>query len=140
MKLPKNGIPIVDKTLAKVDGLMNKATAIKLYGRGFNRQENEAAGTDRSYDKQLDQIKGVYDSKASNLDAMKDQLVDLITEKTGLKDKLANAEGDVTAMEQTVNDFIKRYNIFDGRSACLDKEDLEEKIKDLGGRAGGNGA
>lgn len=132
LKLPKNGIPIIDKTLAKVDGLMDKATAISSTVEALTGKKTKLQEQIENYDKQLDQIKGVYDSKASNLDAMKDELVNLITEKTGLKDKLAKAEGDVAAMEQTVNDFVKRYNIFDGRSACLDKEDLEEKIKDLG--------
>lgn len=52
-----------------------------------------------NYDKQFDQIKGVYDFKVFNFDVMKDQLVDLIIEKIGLKDKLVKVEGDVIVME-----------------------------------------
>jgi ABC-type transporter Mla subunit MlaD len=130
LKLPQNGIPVADKTLAKLDGLSEKATAIGSIVEILTGKKSKLQTTVEGLDAKLENIKKQYDSKTANLDELKKELVALIAEKSGIKGKMDQGIEDVKALEATVRDFIDRYNIFDKKADCEDNKELEEKIED----------
>ncbi|MCF8246869.1 MAG: hypothetical protein K9J37_06430 [Saprospiraceae bacterium] len=131
LKLPKNGIPVVGKILAKLDELSGKANAIGSIVEVLTGKKNKLQTTIEGYDKKLDNIKSTYDSRLTDLDGLKKELVNLIAEKFNLKAKLGQATDDAAAQEALVQDFIQRYKRFDDKSDCLSQKELEQKIAEL---------
>ncbi|MEO1262003.1 MAG: hypothetical protein AAFZ15_24580 [Bacteroidota bacterium] len=131
LKLPTDGIPVADKALAKLENLGDKATAIGSIAEVLTGKKSKLQETIEGYDQKLGDIKNVYDSKTADVDKLKSELVDLIAEKSGIKDQLNGTVADVDALETKAKDFMNRYNIFDEKSDCLGNKDLEDKLKDL---------
>ena len=72
----------------------------------------------------------MYDAKVGNLDGLKKELIELIAEKSGMKDKLKQAGEKAAALEGVIQDFIKRYHIFDEKSDCISQKELDTKIEE----------
>ncbi len=131
LKLPKDGVPVAEKTIAKVDKLIGKANAIGSFVEGLTGKKTKLQEKVENIGQKVDQVKGLYDSKLSNLDQLKGELVQLVAEKSGLKDLMDQAGSNTNSLDEKVRDFIDRYNLFDEKSDCLSKEELEQKIKDI---------
>jgi predicted nucleic acid-binding Zn-ribbon protein len=131
LKVPDVDIPIADKTIKKVDGLLEKASLIGsiselLIGKKTNLQERI-----EDMDQKFDNIQDVYNNRTEKLEQLKGDLVDLIGERTGLKEKFAQAMTGVDDIEKAYDDFINRYNIFENDAKCVDQNELKEKLEDL---------
>ena len=131
LKLPQNGIPVADKTLAKLDNLSEKATAIGSVVEILTGKKTRLQSTVEGLDSQLDKVKISYETKYANLDQLKNDLVALIAEKTGIKAKFNGTIDDAKALEATVRDFIERYNIFDKKADCDDNKELEKEVEEV---------
>ena len=131
LKIPKVDIPIADKTLAKVDGLLAKAGALGdvigvLTGKKTKLQE-KIEGLDGKFTK----VQAAYGGRAKHLEKLKGDLITIIADRSGLKEKFEKASGNVEDINQAYEDFIKKYNIFEADSKCIDQKELEEKIEEL---------
>lgn len=131
LKLPKNGIPIADKAMAKVDDLMGKATALGSVVEILTGKKSRLQETIEGYDQKLDVIQETYQTRVADLDGLKNELFGLIAEKSGLKAQLEKVEGNAEALETVVQGFIKRYNIFDDKTDCNSQKALDKLIKEL---------
>ena len=127
LKLGKKGIPLVGKALAKVDNLIEKSSILANTVEGITGKEIALDEKLNGFGDKLNNIKSTYESKVANIDNLKKELLALITEKSGLKDELEGAEGSIDKMDQKVKDFVKRYNIFDENSDCVDKQEEEKE-------------
>lgn len=76
------------------------------------------------------EIANCEDTKVVNLDGLKKELIELIAEKSGMKDKLKQAGEKAAALEGVIQDFIKRYHIFDEKSDCISQKELEKTIEE----------
>ena len=131
LKLPVNGIPIADKALAKLDGLLGKAKALGSVVQLLTGKKTKVQTRLESYDKKLENIRENYDEKVANLYQMKTMLVGLIAEKSGLRETLAKGTSNMDELEYKVRDFIDRYNILDVKADCEDNKELEEEIEEV---------
>ncbi|MCB0663324.1 MAG: hypothetical protein KDC24_11335, partial [Saprospiraceae bacterium] len=131
LKLPENGTAVAEKTIAKVDGLMEKAKAIGSIAEILTGKKTKLQEQVENIDQKVNNAKNLYETKISNLDQLKTELVDLINEKTGIKVKFDQTIEDVDALEATVRDFINRYNVFDKKADCEDNKELEDEIEEV---------
>lgn len=131
LKLGKNGIPVVGKTLKKLDGLIEKGEAIGGVVEILTGKKSKLQEKVEGFGDQLEEIKGDYESKVEQVAGIKKDLLALIGEKTGLKDKLDQAAGEVGQLESSIADYIKRYQLFGDKEKCISLEDLKEKIEEL---------
>ena len=131
LKLPQNGIPVANKTLTKLDQLSGIATAIGCIVEILTGKKTKLQTTIEAYDAKLDGIKQTYENKVANIDQLKDELTALIIEKSGIKDQINGTVSDVKTIEHTVQDFINRYHVFDKKTDCEDKKELEDKIEEV---------
>ncbi|GAB5552997.1 MAG: hypothetical protein Sapg2KO_25880 [Saprospiraceae bacterium] len=131
LKLPKDGIPIADKLLAKADGLLDKAGKLSANLELVTGKKTKVQEKIEGLDNKLENIQRTYDDKIANVDQLKADLTQLVLEKSGLKDQLDQTTEGLNSMENKVKDLIDRYNLFDEDSDCLDQQELEEKIDDL---------
>lgn len=131
LKLPKNGLPLADKALAKLDGLLEKGTALTGVVEIITGKKSKLQETLEGYDQKLDQVKSTYESKTANLDNLRKELVDLIAEKSGVKNKLNAGTEKLNDLEKMVNDYVERYNLFDEKADCKENEDLENEVEEL---------
>lgn len=131
LKIGENGVPLVGKALAKVDELMAKVTTVSNTVEGLTGKKTGLQQQIDRLDQQLDQAKALYDDREKMINGYKDDLVKLITEKSGLQDKLGQGQTQLAGLEGQVQDFIGRFNLFDEASNCLDREALQDKIEAL---------
>ncbi|WP_099148769.1 coiled-coil domain-containing protein [Flavilitoribacter nigricans] len=131
IKLGKNGIPLVGKALAKVDQLTETANMIGSTVELLTGKKTRLQEQIKNIDQKLELVNGIYEGREDLVNGYKDQLIQLIAEKSGLKGKMDQGMADIAGIETQVQDFIKRYNIFDENSNCLDQQELEEKIAEL---------
>lgn len=131
LKLPINGIAKAKKTLGKLDALLGKGAAIASTVEVLTGKKTKLQTQIEGYDQKLDAIKTTFESKTNNLDQLKGELAKLVAEKSGLTQQLNGTVENAAELEKTVTDFINRYKIFDEKSDCLSKEELEEKIEEL---------
>jgi len=130
LKLPKNGIPIANKALAKVDELTSKANALGSTLEIFTGKKTKFQTKMDSIDARVKNLKSKYDAKSIDLESLKKELATLISEKIGLKDKLIQSLDPLSKKVSQVKDFIDRFNIFDKKTDCEDNKELEEEINE----------
>ena len=131
LKIGKNGIPVVAKTLNKIDGLLAKGTAISGVVQGLTGKQTAIGAKLTDIDNKINSVQNKYTSLLNNQDALKKELVKLIEEKTGIKAKLNNATDRIEPVENLVNDFISRYNAFDAKLDCPDQSEIEQELKEI---------
>ncbi len=131
LKIPDVDIPIADRTIQKVDGLLEKAGILGSMAEILTGKKTMLQEKIEQMDEKFTDIKDTYENRTEKLEQLKGDLINLIGEKTGLKEKFANAMGNVEDLETAYEDFIKRYNIFEEDSRCIDQKELEEKMEDL---------
>ncbi|MCP3930280.1 MAG: hypothetical protein GY705_14395 [Bacteroidetes bacterium] len=131
LKIPKVDIPIAEKTLKKVDGLMEKATALGAIAELLTGKKTKLQERIEKMDEKFSNIQDTYENRQEKLENLKGDLVNIISQKTGLKDKFEKAAGNLADLEKSYDEFIKRYNVFEEDSKCIDQKELEEKIEEL---------
>jgi uncharacterized coiled-coil DUF342 family protein len=131
LKLGKNGIPLVSKTLGKLDQLTNKANRLGSMVETLTGKKTGLQEKIENIDKKIEQVKAGYEDRVANLDKYKGELVDLIAERSGLKDKLNQAGSDVQDLEKTIQDYIQKFNLFDDKDECIKLSELEDQVEDI---------
>ncbi|RME05411.1 MAG: hypothetical protein D6816_08935 [Bacteroidetes bacterium] len=131
LKLPKDGIPLADKTLAKLDKLSEKATTIGALAQAITGKQTSLQSTINDLDAKLDHVKNAYNEKYADLDQLKNDLATLIAEKSGINAAINGTVEDVNAVESKVMGFLNRYNLLDEQSNCKEKEDLKQEVAEV---------
>jgi len=132
LKKGLNGIPLVGKALAKVDDLIAKSNIISNTIGDLTGKKTKLQEKIEGFSTKLENIKGNYDIKNKELEILKEELIELLAEKSKLKDTLGKPiEGEINEIDGLVKDFIKRFKLFDKKSDCEEDEELEEEIEEL---------
>ncbi len=131
LKLGKEGIPVAEKTLSKLEDLSQKATLIGDIAQILTGKETRLQQRVNDIDGKISNARTFYDTRIKDLDQLQNDLLQLVAEKTGLNDKLDQAGSDIAGLENQVNDFLNRYRLFDEETDCLSLEELREKLRDI---------
>ena len=129
LKLGKNGIPLADKAVEKVDGLLGKANVLGSAIQLLTGKKGKLQEKIEQIDGKINKVKDIYINKTSDLAALEKELVDLALEKTGLKDKLKVKVDNFKQLESKVDDFINRYNLFDEKVIC--NQDVDAEVEEI---------
>ncbi len=131
VKEGKNGVPIVGRTLDKLDELSGKATAIGSILEIITGKKSKLQEKVEEIDSKVDQAKDLYDNRLENIDKLKEDAVALLLEKSGLMEKLAEATGTADGMNKDINAFLDKFKLFDDESRCVDLKELLDKLKEV---------
>jgi len=131
LKLGKNGIPVVEKTLDKLNELSYKAGLVGDIAEILTGRENQLQSKVEEIDTKISGARSFYDTRIAELDQLQNELLELVAEKSGLNDKLGQATDGLGSLEQQVNDFINRYTLFDEETDCISLEELRDKINEI---------
>lgn len=131
LKLPLDGIPIVGDVLNILDALVSKSGVLSDKIEKLKKKEERIQNALNLFDNRLTKVRSKYDEKKLKIDQLDKELVELIAEKSGVKEKIKNGNTDPEEVKKTVLDFVKRYGIFETKTDCEDQKELENEIEDL---------
>lgn len=131
LKEGKNGVPLAQRMLAKLDGFLNKATALGSIVEILTGKKNQVQGKLENINQKVKDVQTVYDSKIAVLDEVKSDMSVLMTEKASIKENLEKTENDTDATIATIKSFLERFEAFDKKRKCISLKETEEKIEEV---------
>lgn len=131
LKLGKEGIPVAERTLGKLEELSQKATLIGDIAQILTGKETRLQQRVNDIDGKISNARTFYDTRIKDLDQLQNDLLKLVAEKTGLSDKVDQAGSEIAGLENQVNDFLNRYRLFDEETDCLSLEELRDKLREI---------
>lgn len=142
LKLGYEDIPVTDRSMAKIDRLLEKASIISSSAEILTGQQERLQQQIDGFGQNLEKAREQYASLAAHLEELREELGALRAENAGLKGKLDQGVEDVEQANALVNDFLERYRAFEEKTKCpeedvakaLQKEqaDIERELKSLG--------
>lgn len=131
LKLPLNGIPIVGDILNALDLLVSKSGVLANKIERLKEKEKSIQDAISLFEGKLEKVRNKCNDKKLNLEQLDKELVELIAEKSGVKEKLKNGDADVEDIEKTVREFINKHEIFETKADCKDQTELENEVEEL---------
>ncbi|MCR9098348.1 MAG: hypothetical protein NXI25_00250 [bacterium] len=131
LKLGKEGSPVAEKTLGKLEELSQKAILIGDIAQILTGKETRLQQRVNGIDSKISNARTFYDTRIIDLDQLQNDLLQLVAEKTGLNNKIDQAGSEIAGLENQVNDFLNRYRLFDEETDCLSLEELRDKLREI---------
>ena len=133
LRKDKNGNPIAQKSLEKLDKLSDKAnkvgSVLELLAGKRTRLQDKLA----KIDGKIDQAKDIYDNRANLTDKLQKDALSLLLDKAGLDKQLADAKGTAEDMNRQANALLQKFQLFEDESNCIDLDDLKKKLEEIKG-------
>ncbi|MBK8493055.1 MAG: hypothetical protein IPL49_19760 [Saprospirales bacterium] len=142
LKLGYDDIPVTDRSMGKIEQLLEKASIISSSAEILTDKQNRLQQQVGDFDQNLEKTSTLYASMLTQLDELRKELKAMGAERSGLQRKLEQGIEDVNQTDALVNDFLERYSAFEGKTKCKEEElietlqkeqaEIEQKLKDLG--------
>ncbi|MBK6619624.1 MAG: hypothetical protein IPG32_01615 [Saprospirales bacterium] len=142
LKLGYDGIPVSEKSLKKIEQLIEKAGIINSSAELLTDKQSRLQEQIDGFGQNLEKTKDLYDSMTAHLDDLREELRALSTERSGLQRNLEQGIEDLEQTDALVDDFLNRYNGFGEKTKCKEEElietlkkeqaGIERELKDLG--------